>query len=95
MFLLRSMFWLTVAYVVMQPQVDLRQTGESLSTSAVAVGQQVVLQTLRTGECASLECQAGKVLASAVLTKNPSSDSTMQDSHSTVPIPRPRPHWMG
>jgi hypothetical protein len=94
MFLLRSIFWLAVAYVVIHPGVDLRGTAEAVTSKAVATGQQMIADQLRSS-CTSFPCQGGAALAAAVLASNPPSDSTMQDSNSTAPVPRPRPHWMG
>ena len=95
MFLLRSAFWLSAAFLVLKPNVDLETAASALSGTAIAAGQQVIAQQILAGDCASLQCQGGKAVLSAVFSSTPSGDSTMQDSNSTVPIPRPRPHWMG
>lgn len=94
MFLLRSAFWLIVAYAAIAPHAPLPDVG-GLKDRTVAAGQQFVAGQVRATPCDSLQCEAGKAVLSVVFTSNPSSDSTMQDSNSTVPIPRPRPHWMG
>ena len=93
MLLLRSAFWLTVAFVVMKPHADVGAGIDSLSAQAFAAGQQMIAEQVRSPDCVSLDCQ-GRRAISAMFTSNPSSDSTMQDSNSTVPIPdRDRTGW--
>jgi hypothetical protein len=95
MFLLRSAFWLTVAFLVLTPRADLSATAGALSSQAMAAGQHVIAEQITSNACTTLQCQGGKAAISAILSSNPSVDSTMQDSSSAVPFPRPRPHWMG
>ncbi len=95
MFVLRSIFWLTVAYIALHPPADLRHAADTLSAQALDASRQVIAQQLTQTECTDLQCQGGKAIAAAVPKPTPSSDSTMQDSTSTAPVPRPRPHWMG
>jgi hypothetical protein len=97
MFLLRSAFWLTVAFIMLAPHdVDLRQKAEALSSQAVAAGQDLIVAQMLSTECTSIECVGGKAMLAAVTTKHPSIDRPMQDTSITpVPIPRPRPDWMG
>lgn len=98
MFILRSAFWLTVAFLMVAPKdVDLAATAGSFSAQAMAAGQQAIVGQLLQQDCTSLECIGTKaVVAAAVLPKIPSSDPSMQDSsNSPVPFPRPRPDWMG
>lgn len=98
MFLVRSAFWLTVAFVVIGPKdIDLGRAAGDLSTQAMAAGQQVIAQQILDAECSTIECMGGKAVIAAVLpTTNPSADSSMQDSSDNpVPFPRPRPDWMG
>jgi hypothetical protein len=94
MLLLRSIFWLSVAYVVIHPQIDLRGTADALSGQAVAAGQKFVVEQIAASPCQGGFCEAAPA-AITLLTSNPAGDSTMQDSHSTVPVPRPRPSRMG
>jgi hypothetical protein len=94
MLLLRSIFWLSVAYVVIHPQVDLSSTAGALSGQAMAAGQKFVVEQIAASHCEGAAC-AVVPAAVTLLTSNPAGDSTMQDSHSTVPIPRPRPFRMG
>ena len=96
MFLLRSAFWLTVAFILIAPKdVDLGQKAQDLSTQAVSAGQQLIVSQILSAECSTLECAGGKAVLAAV-TKLPSVETPMQDHSSTpVPFPRPRPDWMG
>ena len=98
MFLLRSAFWLTVAFVVIGPKdIDLGATAGDLSAQAVAAGQKMIVSRILEDDCQTIECLTGKaMLATAVTTAFPSIDTAMQDSSKTlVPVPRPRPAWMG
>lgn len=97
MFLLRSAFWLTVAFVVIAPKdVDLGRKAQDMSAQAVAAGQQMIVSQILASECSNLECAAGKAVLAAVTTRLPSVETPMQDHSSTpVPFPRPRPDWMG
>lgn len=96
MFILRSAFWLTLAFVVMAPgAIDLGTTAETLSARAMAAGQQLIVGQIVANECGSVQCLGGKAIAAA-LNSSPSVGSTMQDSPiDPVPLPRPRPDWMG
>jgi hypothetical protein len=98
MFLVRSAFWLTVAFLVIGPKdVDLGRAAGDLSSQAMAAGQQMIAQKVLETECSTLECMGGKaVIAAALPSSNPSADSSMQDSsQNPVPFPRPRPDRMG
>jgi hypothetical protein len=94
MLLLRSIFWLGLAYVVIHPQVDLSGAAGALSDQTMAAGQKFIVEQIAAGHCRADAC-AVVPAAITLLTSNPACDSTMQDSHSTVPIPRPRPFRMG
>jgi len=97
MFLLRSAFWLTVAFIMIAPKdVDLGRRAQDMSAQAVAAGQQMIVSQILSSECSTLECAGGKAVLAAVTTKLPSIELPMQDNSSTpVPFPRPRPDWMG
>ena len=99
MFLVRSAFWLTAAFLVLHPgNVDLGATASAVSSQAMATGQAIVVQQILKNECSLTKCApAAPVLALAASTRAPSVDLTMQDSSaiSPAPIPRSRPHWMG
>lgn len=99
MFLLRSAFWLTVAFVLMAPRhVDLGATVSGYAAEAAAAGQRAIVSEILETPCTDLKCAGGKgllqVLAAGSL--SPSVDNPMQDSSSIlVPLPRPRPDRMG
>lgn len=97
MFLLRSAFWLTVAFILIAPKdVDLGQRAQELSAQAVAAGQQVVVSQILSSDCSTIECAGGKAVLAAVANQLPSVELPMQDnSNNPVPFPRPRPDWMG
>ena len=98
MFLLRSAFWLTVAYFVIAPtHVDLGATTHDLTKRATAAGQQAIISTILDPQCDAL-CVGGKAISAATAPDDPSGDPSMQDSltlEDPVPFPRPRPARMG
>jgi len=96
MFLLRSAFWLTLAFIVMAPpHVDLTRRAEVVGQQAVAAGQDIITHQLLTTACDSLECLGAKAALAAVASELPSAGTPMQDrSAVAVPLPRKRPDWM-
>ena len=86
----RSVFWLTAAYMGIKPAVDLPDTG-AMAAQAMAAGKQVVAEQVSNIECNSFECIGGKAVAAAVLQPTlavvPPLPSTPMDN---IPYPRPR-----
>lgn len=98
MFLLRSAFWLTIGFILVAPRdADLGEVARSLSTDAVAAGQQLIVGEILKTECGTLQCAGGKaVLTSLVAPAAPSTVAPASDATELlVPIPRPRPDRMG
>jgi hypothetical protein len=96
MFLLRSAFWLTLAFLMMAPQFDFGTAAGDLSAKAVTAGQRMIVSTIEDVPCSSLECAGGRAVLAAAAKSFPSIDTAMQDSSNVpVPVPRPRPDWMG
>lgn len=95
-FVARSVFWLTVAYLVIKPGVDFVDA-QALSAQAMAAGQQAIVQQVQAIECDSFQCAGGKAVVAAALQTSPPVSTPMHvspASHS-APIPRPRPDWAG
>jgi hypothetical protein len=92
----RSVFWLVLAYMVIKPGVDLPDAG-ALSAQAMAAGTQVVAEQVGNIECDSLQCVGGKAVIAAALQSSPSVGIPMHETptSSSVPYPRPRPDWAG
>jgi hypothetical protein len=96
MFLIRSAFWLTVAFLVIRPGVDVGATADALSASAIRAGQEFIAQQIEATDCTDLQCAGAKAVISIALSSIPSAEATMQaPATSSVPFPRPRPDWMG
>jgi hypothetical protein len=96
MFLLRSAFWLTVAFLVIHPGVDLKGTASGLASAAMAAGHDLIAQQIADAECIDLQCTGAKAAISVAFSSIPSADGTMQSpADGPVPFPRPRPDWMG
>ncbi|KKB76433.1 hypothetical protein VW35_16635 [Devosia soli] len=98
MFLLRSAFWLTVAFLVIRPGVDVRETAGEVANEAMARGSQFVAEQINAIECDSLQCLGGKAVIAAALPPIPPSGTLMHDvapQDDPVPFPRPRPDRAG
>ena len=89
MFLLRSAFWLAIAFFVMSPKhVDLNTAADDIAAQALSAGQQFIVGQILDNSCAKALCRGAAI-------SFPSVDTPMHDSSSTVPLPRPRPARMG
>lgn len=84
MFLVRSIFWLTVAFVIIKPGVDLERTARDVSAQTLAAGQQVIAKGIEAAPCTTLTCAGGKAMLSAAI-------SSVAPPAQPVPLPRPRP----
>lgn len=91
MFLVRSAFWLTVAFLVIKPGIDLDKAAGDLSNQAISAGRQMITERIVAQECDSLACVGGKaVIAAAIAESAPPAPAT-----APVPLPRPRPGHAG
>jgi hypothetical protein len=99
MFLLRSAFWLTLAFLVIRPGIgaDVSDSAATLSRDAMARGSQFISAQIEAIECSDIQCHGGKALASAALASSPQVGSPMhaQPAQKVVPLPRPRPDHAG
>ena len=73
MFLVRSAFWLTAAYLVIHPgNVDLGATASAVSGQAMAAGQAIIVQQILKNDCSLTKCApAAQVVALAASARNP------------------------
>lgn len=104
MFLVRSAFWLTVAFIALRPHdVDLGRTATALSDQAMAAGQRMVAEQVLNNSCAFIRCQASAAqhapVRQAAPMANPAAPPVavaMQASPAVraAPVPRPRPAWL-
>lgn len=89
---IRSVFWLTVAFLVIRPGADLPDTG-AMAAQAMAAGSQVVAAQIESIDCTSLTCLGGKAVVAATLQQTaalpPVADAPTL-SGIVAPIPRPR-----
>ena len=94
-FLLRSAFWLCLAYMVIKPGADLAQMGADVSTTALAAGRDVVAAGVEQITCDTLQCLGGKaVLGGALAATAPTAPVVTPPAPqhaNAVPLPRPRP----
>jgi hypothetical protein len=102
MFLIRSAFWLTVAFVAMHPKdMNLGAAASAVASQAAAAGQQVIVSQLAANGCLVIRCPDANQPVTSGLAELASSLSTSTRAM-TLPIvavkpvvPRPRPAWMG
>lgn len=95
-FLLKSAFWLTAAFLVIRPGMDLSAMAETAKTQAISAGQAAIVRQIARTECDTLECAGGKaLLAAAVTSALPAAAPMHQDlpAAEAAPVPRPRPAW--
>lgn len=97
MFLVRSAFWLTAAFIVMAPGVGMdvgasvRSGGEHL----VSQGAQMVGDTLLPASCTAIECVVGRSIIGHVAESGetvsvlPEAIADVPDAHAAFPPPRP------
>jgi len=92
----RSLFWLTVAYMVIKPGVPLPDPAE-LSAQAMAAGSRVVAEQIANIPCDTLACTGGKVLVATTLSSSPQAGDPMHvdPASVSVPLPRVRPNAAG
>lgn len=99
MFLLRSAFWLTLAFLVIRPGIgaDVGDSAATLSRDAMARGSQFIAAQIESIECSDIQCYGGKALATAALSTSPQVGSPMhvRPANTVVPLPRPRPDHAG
>ena len=98
MFLLRSAFWLTLAFLVIKPEMDVRESASALSAQAMAQGSQFIASQIEQIECTDLTCIGGKAIAAAALKPAGPAEQLsaqavddMQTSPAAPPVPFPRP----
>jgi hypothetical protein len=95
-FVIRSAFWLIVAFVVIRPGIDINAAAGSLTGEALKAGQQAIAAQIDKTECNTLQCAGGKALLAAALTNpNPALTPMQAIASEPAPQPRPRPAWLG
>lgn len=97
MFLLRSVFWLTLAFLVIRPGVDVGDAAANFSGEAMARGSQFVAAQIDAIECNEIQCLGGKAIAAAALQSTQLAGTPMHalPALNAVPMPRPRPDRAG
>lgn len=98
MFVLRSAFWLTAAFIVIAPTAgaDIGEMGRKAGNDIARESSAIVSAGLTAADCRTLECEVGRAAVSGFL--NASTQSSiipMQDAPlaGPAPVPPPRPDW--
>ena len=98
MFLVRSAFWLTVAFLTIHPQnLDVGAAATALSNQAVDAGKRVVVAEVLGTDCAALRCAmpaAPAATPAPIHTPTVTATARLAPSLSPAPYPRPRPRWL-
>ncbi len=100
MFLIKSTFWLGLAFIVIQPQnLDFNAKKDTISNAALNTGKKALISQLNSTSCTNFECSATKTLLLSVnKIKTPNTALPMQEapnltsnkSQLTAPIPHMR-----
>ena len=100
MFLIKSTFWLGLAFIVIQPQnLDFNAKKNTISNAALNAGQKALISQLNSTSCNSFECSATKALLlsnnkittpKTALPMQEAPNLTSSKSQLTAPIPQPR-----
>jgi hypothetical protein len=98
MFLVRSAFWLTVAFLTIHPQtLDVGAAATALSNQAVDAGKRVVVAEVLGADCTGLRCAlpaAPAVVPARIAAPAVAATARLSPSQSPAPYPRPRPRWL-
>jgi hypothetical protein len=104
MFLLRSAFWLGIAYLVMVPHggvAEIERQAGAIAGDAVAMGTRALVERVIDAPCRGLECPNGQALLTTALAAARTAPAALlpvaivQDNAPDIPYPKPRPAWRG
>jgi hypothetical protein len=73
MFLLRSAFWLTTAFLLIKPGVDIETTASDVSGQMLASGRSFAQEQVERIVCTEIVCAGGRAVAAAMLDTPPES----------------------
>ncbi|MCF6303427.1 MAG: hypothetical protein L3J13_09560 [Devosiaceae bacterium] len=100
--IVKSIFWLGVAFVVIGPQIDYQGSASSISNQAINAGQQLLVEQTNVATCSTIECLGTKMAVSAGVkaiedflepasNTNNTTSQTMNDFSTTaLLVPKPR-----
>lgn len=101
MFLVRSAFWLSAAFIVMAPTVgmDVGEAARSTGEQLVSQGAQAAADALLPESCGTIECAVGRAVIGQA-TGFPDAPRTVETAPHSAPsssqpaaFPPPRPDW--
>jgi len=107
MLLFRSLFWLTLAFLVMRPGVDFSSAATAFGENAAETSRRMATDSIASIQCTDLTCVGGKAVLLAGLAGSethaeptisaPSSRLAVlpplpTENENTAPLPRPRPN---
>lgn len=98
MFLVRSAFWLSAAFIVMAPSagMDVGQAAHSTGEQLVSQGAYAVSETLLPRTCGTIECVVGRAVVHQAIglpEAMPVGETASVISAEPMPFPPPRPAW--
>lgn len=95
MFILRSVFWLTAAFFIVQPSVakislpQIQQSATAIGERSLETGKNLALKSIASIECETLDCHGTKILATVALKDKLTPEQTGV-INKTSPYPAPR-----
>jgi len=98
MFLIKSTFWLGLAFVIIQPtKIDFHSSKDALNNIAIETTKNIVASHVNSIECETIQCTGTKALILASNTiRTPNQALPMQEAQKQTkkqliaPIPKPR-----
>lgn len=91
--LFKSIFWLSIAYVAIGPQLNAVEAVNQISRNSITGGSQIISDQIDQIECQDLTCVGGKLAVEATLNMLPQTPTLAVESlpiPADIPFPRPR-----
>lgn len=91
--LLKSIFWLSFAFVAIGPHVNAVEAAKELSRQTVNGGSQLIVDQMDGVVCADIACASGKLLVAHTLETLPTAfepQTAVMTPPADIPFPRPR-----
>ena len=99
--LLKSIFWLGLAFIVIKPaDIDIQTTAQQAGSIATKAGKQIIIDQLTSNQCDNFQCSSSKALtlaSSFIAKQNENKENNMPQisepefkAKIIAPIPRER-----
>ncbi len=90
MFLVKSTFWLGLAFIIIKPvAIDISSKREAIKEAAINSGQRAIIQQLTSSPCEDIKCSKGKALTlAATFVSNIELGKNNEQEKTPKPMPR-------